>query len=323
MIISRTPLRISFVGGGTDLKAFYAQQPGMVVSAAINKYIYICIHRHFDGNSFLLKYSGVEEGSDVSKIKNNIIREAMKLTGVNGVEIVSMSDVPTTGIGLGSSSSFTVGLLNALYAYKGMAKSAEELAQDACKIEIDILGKPIGKQDQYIAAYGGLNKITFHPDDSVEIEKVKIPKNKLKELDANLMLFYTGKTRSADTILKEQKANTAQKMESLLKMRDFVDELKGYLNKGQLEKFGDFLNKNWVEKRKLANGITDETIDNYYKKAMNNGALGGKICGAGGGGFLLLYCPPEKQNDVRKSLADLEEMKFNFEPEGSKIIFNN
>ncbi len=323
MIISRTPLRISFVGGGTDLKEFYRHQPGMVISAAINKYVYIGVHKHFDGSSFLLKYSEVEEGRDVNAIKNNLIREAMKLADVTGVEIVSMSDVPSTGTGLGSSSSFVTGVLNALYAYKGVKKSPEELAKDACKIEIDILGKPIGKQDQYIAAYGGLNKITFRPDDSVEVKKIKMPGNKLKELDSNLMLFYTGKTRSADVILKEQKANTAQKMESLLKMRDFADELKGYLNKGQLEKFGDFLNKNWVEKRKLANGITDEKINSYYEKALLSGALGGKICGAGGGGFLLFYCDKKKQNDVKKSLAGLEEMAFKFEPDGSRIIFNN
>ena len=323
MIISRTPLRISFVGGGTDLKAFYRHEAGMVISTAINKYIYIGAHKHFDGSSFLLKYSEVEEGRDVNTIKNDLIREAMKLVGVTGVEIVSMSDVPAKGTGLGSSSSFVIGVLNALYAYKGIKRSPEELARDACKIEIDVIGKPIGKQDQYIAAYGGLNKITFRRDDNVEIEKIKIPENKSKELDSNLMLFYTGRTRSADTILKEQKNNTQNKMDSLIKIRNLVDELRSCLNKGELDKFGEFLHRNWIEKRKLANGITDDAIDMYYEKALSAGALGGKICGAGGGGFLLLYCPQEKQDNVIKSLAGLEEMKFNFEPEGSKIIFNN
>lgn len=322
MIISKTPMRISFVGGGTDLKEFYQRHPGMVIGTTINKYIYIGLHKHFDGSSFLLKYSEVESGSNVNTIKNNLIREAMKLTGVNGVEIVSMSDVPVAGIGLGSSSSFIVGLLNALYTYKGIIKSPEELAQDACKIEIDILGKPIGKQDQYIAAYGGLNKIIFHCDDSVEIEKIKIPENKSKELDSNLMLFYTGKTRSADDILKEQKNNTEKKINSLLKMRNLVDELKNCLDNEELKYFGKILHKNWEEKRKLASSITDETINDYYQKALDSGALGGKLCGAGGGGFLLFYCPQEKQDNLRKSLSELEEMKFNFEPEGSQIIFN-
>ncbi len=323
MIISKTPLRISFVGGGTDLGEFYKRHPGMVVSTTINKYIYICVHKHFDGRRFLLKYSEVEEGSDINKIKNSIIREAMRLTGVNGAEIVSMADVPTGGTGLGSSSSFAVGVLNALYAYKGEYKSAEELADDACKIEIDILGKPIGKQDQYIAAYGGLKAITFQKNERVKIEEIPILKKQLEELDSNLLLFFTGKTRSADDILTKQKANTQDKLGSLIKMRNLVEEMKDCLTNSHLNKFGELLHKNWLEKRQLAPGITSPETNSYYQKAIDNGALGGKICGAGGGGFLLIYCNKKNQNKVRKTLAGLEEMPFGFEEEGTKIIFNN
>lgn len=323
MIISKTPLRISFVGGGTDLRDFYRHQPGMVVSTAIDKYIYICIHKHFDGSSFLLKYSKVEEGSDINKIKHPLFREAMKLTGVNGVEITSMSDVPVTGVGLGSSSSFAVGLLNALYAYKGEYKSAEKLARGACKIEIDILGGPIGKQDQYIAAYGGLKAFTFNPNEGVDIEGIPITDDIKKELDSNLLLFYTGKTRKAHTILTKQKANIKDKMKSLIKMRNLAKATKEHLINYRLDKIGELLHTNWLEKRQLAQGITDLEIDSLYQKAIDNGALGGKICGAGGGGFLLLYCKKENQNKVRKVLNNLKETSFNFEPRGSKIIHHD
>jgi len=322
MIISKTPLRISFVGGGTDLEAFYRHHPGMVVSTAINKYIYICIHKHFDGSSFLLKYSEVEEGKDVNKIKNNLIREAMKLTGVNGVEIVSMSDAPVTGIGLGSSSSFIVGLLNALYAYKGEHKSAEELAQQACQIEIDILGKPIGKQDQYIAAYGGLKALTFPRNGRVRVEEIPMNENQKKGLDSNLLLFYTGQTRKAETILSRQRANTQAKMESLVKMRNLAKLMKKHLTNHQLDKVGELLHRNWLEKRQLVKGITDSYIDSLYQKAIDSGALGGKMCGAGGGGFLLLYCYKENQDKVRQALNNLAETPFSLGPEGSKIIHN-
>jgi len=326
MIISKSPLRISFVGGGTDLRAFYEHHPGMVVSTAINKYIYICIHKHFDGSKFLLKYSRVEEGKDVNKIKNDLIREAMKLTGVSGVEIVSMSDVPAKGTGLGSSSSFIVGLLNALYAYKGEHHSPEDLARKACQIEIEILGKPIGKQDQYIAAYGGLKTIVFHKNEKVEISEIPISHEKRSELDSDLILFYTGKTRESGSILKHQKANTKNKLDSLLKMRIMAEKMAEHLSNNQLDKFGELLHKNWLEKKQLAEGITNPKIDYFYEKAIENGAIGGKICGAGGGGFLLFYCPKEKQEKVRQALSDssdLEETKFGFESEGSKIIYNN
>ena len=323
MIISQTPLRISFVGGGTDLEEFYKEHTGMVLSASINKYIYIFIHKHYDRHRFLLKYSEIEEGDNINKIKNSLIREAMRLTDVNGVEIVSMSDMPTSGIGLGSSSAFTVGLLNALYAYKGEYKTPDQLAKDACKIEIEILKKPIGKQDQYIVSHGDLNTITFHKDNSVDIEKISLPPRNRQDLESRLLLFFTGKTRSADKILTQQKKNMQNKIESLLKMKNIVTEAKKHLINDHLDEFGKMLHKNWLEKRRLARNITNTEIDFYYKRALSGGAMGGKICGAGGGGFLLLYCPIEKQNDIRNNLADLNEVSFKFENKGSRIILNN
>jgi len=322
MIISKTPLRISFVGGGTDLESFYKYEPGMVISATINKYIYICLHKHFDGSRFLLKYSKIEEGNKIDKIKNEMVREPMKLTKINGVEIVSMSDVPVSGIGLGSSSSFAVGLLNALYCYKDKHKSAEELAKDACKIEIDILKKPIGKQDQYIAAYGGLREIIFQKDGKVKTTVITMEENKKNDFDSNLLLFYTGKTRKADTILIKQKDNTKTKLESLIKMRDLAKEMKKCLINNRLDDIGYLLHQNWLEKRQLAQGITNPWIDSIYQKAINNGALGGKICGAGGGGFFLFYCKKENQNRVRHALRGLEETPFGLESNGSQIIHN-
>jgi len=322
MIISKTPLRISFVGGGTDLEAFYKYHYGMVVSTTINKYIYICVHKHFDGNRFLLKYSKIEEGSNVNKIKNEQIREAMKLTGVSGVEIISMSDMPVTGTGLGSSSSFIVGLLNALYTYKGEYKSPEELAKDACKVEIGILDNPIGKQDQYIAAYGGLNTFTFHKNEQVKIREIILDENQKKELDSNLLMFYTNKTRKANSILSKQKNKTKEKIKSLLKMRNLAKAMEKCMDNHQLDKFGELLHQNWLEKRQLVNGITNPRIDYYYQKAMDNGAIGGKLCGAGGGGFLLFYCEKNKQKKVKKALSDLKETSFGFETTGSKIIHN-
>lgn len=322
MIITKTPLRISFVGGGTDLEAFYKHQDGMVVSTAINKFIYIAAHKHYDGNRFLLKYSEIEEGKDINKIKNNIIRESMRLTEVSGVEIVSMSDAPG-GAGLGSSSAFAVGLLNALYAYKGEYKTPEQLAQEACKIEIEILKKPIGKQDQYIAAYGGLRAITFKKNGEVRVEKIPLSDQKTKDLDSCLLLFSLDKTRSADKILSRQKANTQTKMESLIKMRNLARKMGSEFSKDYTDNFGNFLHQNWLQKKELAAGITDPRIDGFYQNALQAGALGGKVCGAGGGGFLLICCSYSRQKLVREALGQLKEMPFRFEASGTQIIHNS
>lgn len=323
MIITRTPFRVSFVGGGTDLPDFYRVEPGAVVSTAINKYMYIVVNKRFD-DTLRVSYSRTEIVDTAKEVQHPIVREALKLVGITrGIEIVSIADIPT-GTGLGSSSSFTVGLLNALYAYKGVLKSAEELAQGACRIEIDILGEPIGKQDQYIAAYGGFRYFQFNPDDSVFNELIISHSKNREEISKNLLLFYTGVTRQARTILKEQKANTREggKVKLLKKLRDLAFELKNSLNNNPtLDIIGEFLNRGWTLKKQMASGITNSDIDGYYQRALNAGATGGKILGAGGGGFLLLYCLERKQAQVKRALANLSPMSFSLEAEGSKIVY--
>jgi len=323
VIITRTPFRVSFAGGGADLPDFYRVEPGAVVSTAINKYMYITVNKRFD-DTIRVSYSRTEIVEDVAKIRHPIVREALKLVGIaEGIEIVSIADVPA-GTGLGSSSSFTVGLLNALYAYKGMLKSAEELARDACRIEIEILGEPIGKQDQYIAAYGGLRHIQFNPDESVFVEMVMCPREYKDELSRNLMLFYTGGCRDANTILLEQKANSQQpdKRAILTKMSDLALKVKHCLmNSSSLDTLGQLLHQGWLLKKKLAGSISNPQIDECYDRALDAGALGGKLLGAGGDGFLLLCCPLEKQSKVREALSPLTPMEFSFENEGSKIIY--
>ena len=323
MIITRTPLRISFVGGGTDFKDFYRCQPGMVVSTAINKYMYVVVHKRFEGN-IRLSYTRMETVNHIDEIQHELIREAMKLSGVDaGIEINTVSDVPGWGTGLGSSSSLTVGVLNALHAFKGEYKSPEELAKEACQIEIDILGEPIGKQDQYIAAYGGLKAFTFQRDEEVLVEEIPINEEQKISFNSNLLLFYTGKTRKAQAILAKQKTNIEEKMEALVRMRDLAKAAKKSLISAQFDAVGRMLHKNWLEKKQLAEGISDEEIDYYYQKALDNGALGGKICGAGGGGFLLLYCEKKYQDKVRQALVDLKETPFRLESQGSEVIYHD
>jgi D-glycero-alpha-D-manno-heptose-7-phosphate kinase len=324
MIITRTPFRISFAGGGTDLPDFYRTEVGAVVSTTINKYMYVVVNKRFTDAIRVSYYTRTEIVDSVDEIQHPIVREALKLVGITkGVEIASIADVHA-GVGLGSSSSFTVGLLNALYAYRGTLKSAEELAREACHIEIDILGEPIGKQDQYIAAYGGFRFIQFNPDETVFTEEFLWSKQDKENLARNLLLLYIGNVRDASSILKEQKENIGQsdKRESLRQLRDLAFELKQLLqNKNSSINMGEFLSQGWMLKKQLAAGISNNEIDEYYKKALKAGALGGKVIGAGGGGFLLLYCPVEKQPRVKEVLNHLPELEFSFEPEGSKIIY--
>jgi len=323
MIITRTPFRISFVGGGTDLPEFYRLESGAVVSTAINKYMYVIVNKRFTDAIRVSYYAKTEIVDSVDEVKHPLVREALKRVGITrGIEIASIADVHA-GAGLGSSGSFTVGLLNALYAYKGELKSAEELAREACHIEIDILGEPIGKQDQYIAAYGGFRYIQFNSDESVFTEPIIwSPENK-EELVQNLLLLYTGDVREASSILREQKEKTQQsdKMDCLKKLRDMASELKGRLNdNASSDIFGEILHQGWMLKKQLASGVSNDKIDEYYEKAASAGALGGKVLGAGGGGFLLLYCPKQKQPQVKEALS-LAQLEFSFEPEGSKIIY--
>jgi len=324
MIISRTPLRISFAGGGSDLAAYYKKREyGSVVSTAINKYIYITVNKKFD-DLIRVSYSKTEMVESVEEIEHNIIREALKIVGIErGIDIVYMGDIPlgSAGIGLGSSSSLAVGVLNALYAYKGQHVSAEKLAREACKIEINILKNPIGKQDQYAAAYGGYNYIQFNKDESVYLDPIICLNGTKERLNKKLMLFFTGIERVSSDILGEQKERTPENIDYLDRIVSLSDQLRAYLSKNNLGNFGEILHEGWINKGKLASGISSTQIDQFYSKARKAGAIGGKILGAGGGGFLLLYCEEEKQDQVRNALSDLKESPFQFEPQGSKIIY--
>ncbi len=321
MIISRTPFRISFSGGGTDLKEFYKHEPGAVTSTTIDKYMYITVNKRFD-HTIRISYSHTEIVNSIDEIKHPIIRETLKLVGLtDSLEMISIADIPS-GTGVGSSSSFTVGLLHALYAYKGQHVTAERLADEACKIEIDILGEPIGKQDQYAAAYGGLQHIQFNPDESVYADPVICKKETKKMLSNNLLLFYTGITRKSSKILKKQKNGTKAKLNYLRAIRDLSYRIRYILIRGtNLDEFGEALHQNWLLKKQLVDGISNDKIDQYYRKARSTGALGGKILGAGGGGFLLLYCEKQCQKKVRETLNELKEVSFDLEPQGSKIIY--
>jgi len=321
MIVVQTPLRVSFLGGGTDFEDFYSSYGGAVLSTAIDKCVFVIVKERFD-DLIYVNYSRKEIVEDVDDLKHELVREAMKLTGVTkGVEITTLADIPSEGTGLGSSSSITVGLLQALYAYKGELKTAEILAQEACRIEIDILGKPIGRQDQYIAAYGNLRFFKFH-NNGVEIENASLSREEKRKLNERLLLFYTGITRKSETILAEQKSNIADRVSILREMARLAFEGKEALSKGELDEFGLLLHQGWELKKQLASGITNPLIEEMYQTARKAGALGGKVTGAGGGGFLLLYCPPERRESVRQSLKSLRELPFQFEHDGSKVIFN-
>ena len=323
MIISQTPLRISFAGGGTDFKDYYKNfNGGAVISTAIDKYVYVIIKKRFDKN-IRIGYSITELVNEVDSIKHDLVREGLKRAKIlGGVEISTMADIPSTGSGLGSSSSVTVGLLNAMYAYQGILKTSEELAKEACEIEIDILKKPIGKQDQYIAAYGNLREIHFKEDGKVKVDEIKISEEVKEKLNKNLLLFYTGKKRESSTVLLEQKKNINSFFDTLNEMKAMVPKVKKTLQNGNIDEFGRLLHNAWEYKKSLASKITNSYIDKLYDKAINAGALGGKIAGAGGGGFILLYCPYEKQDKVKSALNGLQELRFGFERDGSKIIFN-
>lgn len=321
MIISRTPLRVSFAGGGSDLRAFYQYEPGAVTSTAIQKYIYVTVNKKFD-DSIRVSYSKTEMVDHIDDLKHGLVREAMKLTGIDkGIEITTIADIPSKGTGLGSSSSLTVGLLNALYAYKGAIKSRRTLAKEACKIEIEILGEPIGKQDQYIAAFGGIQHIQFNPDESVYVDPVICPVEVKRKLEQNLMLFYTGITRKSSTILKEQTKKTKDKMDALHKMKVLSENVRDSINRHDVDNVGKILHQGWLFKRELASGITNPEIDDYYQSAIDAGAIGGKILGAGGGGFILVYAVKKNQDKIRAALFKLTEIKLKIEPQGSKIIY--
>jgi len=320
MIISRTPLRISFAGGGTDIPDYYRTGYGAVLSTAIKKYMYVTVNKRFE-DTVRVSYSKTEVVDDIDNLEHGIVREALRMVGLTkGMEVTTVADIPAKGTGLGSSSALAVGVLNALYAFKGHRASPKRLAEEACEIEIETLGEPIGKQDQYIAAYGGIQHIRFMADGEVHIDPVICPRQTKKDIERHIMLFYTGRTRMARDILTTQKNNHASNSERLDRMRDQADLLFKDLTESKVESLGSTLKEGWELKKALAHGISDPQIDDMYDRALAAGASGGKITGAGGGGFLVLYVPPERHGPVREALKDLREVEFKLEPQGSRII---
>ncbi len=320
MIISRTPFRISLAGGGTDLPAFYTRRPGAVLSTAIDKYMYVTVNKYFE-DKIILKYSRTELVSGLDAIRHPLLRECLRSTGLGrGVEITSMADV-VGGTGLGSSSSFTVGVLHALHAFKGDFRTSEELAQEACAVELGRLKEPIGKQDQYIAAYGGFQFIEFMPDGSVKVDPLICPAGTLEELRGRCLLVYSGIKRSASRILRRVGADMRKKEAALSRIADLARLARQELQAGRVLAIGEILRENWELKKTLAGGVSNKAIDEAYEAALSKGALGGKILGAGGGGFLLLFCPPQKRKTILAALRGWREIAFRFEPEGSKIIY--
>ena len=322
MIITRTPFRVSFIGGGSDLPDFYEKYPGAVLSTTIDKYMYISSHRFFEPDKIRVKYSRTETVGDVNEMEHPILREVLKEFSIKGaLEISSIADVPS-GTGLGSSSSFTVGLLHALKVRAGATISKSNLAKEACRVEINLLHEPIGKQDQYAAAFGGLNIYEFKTDGDVQVKPVDITRDVIEELESNLLMFYTGDQRSASSILEEQKNNikSDDTISALKRMVAMVEEAKQSLKSSHLDDFGKILHENWMLKKSLASGITNNFINEAYDAAIEAGAIGGKLLGAGGGGFLLFYVPQSNQTQVSDSLKSLRKFDFKFEEEGSKLI---
>jgi D-glycero-alpha-D-manno-heptose-7-phosphate kinase len=323
MIITQTPLRIGLLGGGTDLPDYYREHGGRVLNCAIDKYIYVIVKQRFDDDIYV-NYSKKEIVSRVEDLEHELVREAMLMTGVaKGVEITTLADIPSAGgSGLGSSSAVTVGLLHALFAYQGRQVLAAELAERACTIEIEHCGKPIGKQDQYIAAFGGIRDIRFGPGDEVVPEELVLASEQRRALQQQIMLFYTGVTRSADSILSEQNANVEVARPDFDLLRDLAGLAVGSLRTGDVDAIGPAVRRSWEAKRRLATRVSNEQVDLAVGRAIDAGALGAKLTGAGGGGFLLVICPVERQQAVRHSLADMQELPVKFDRLGSRIVLN-
>jgi D-glycero-alpha-D-manno-heptose-7-phosphate kinase len=322
VIITRTPLRISFAGGGTDLPSFYRHHDGgAVTSAAIDRYIHVLVNEKFD-RSIRVAYSRTENVDQLEQLQHGIVKEAMRLTGVSdSLEIHTIADIPSEGTGLGSSSSLTVGLLNALHAFRGVLKDPAELAEEACRIEIDRLGGALGRQDQYIAAFGGVQHFQFRPDDSVRAAPIPLSQLHREALSDHLSLFYTGITRRAEGILKTQSERTPQNRDALVRMRDLATGARNAIVRSDWAALGDVMDEGWRLKRDLALGVSSGEIDRMYAAAKAAGAYGGKITGAGGGGFLLLLHPPERSHQIAAALSPLQRLAVRITPEGSRILF--
>lgn len=347
MIITKTPLRISFLGGGTDFRTYFRAEKGWVLSSAIDKFIYVIIKDRFD-SKIRVGYTKTEMVDYIDEIQHELVRECLRKTGITqGVEIATMADIPSEGSGLGSSSTVTVGLLNAMYHHLNRSVEQEQLAREACEIEIDILGKPIGIQDQYIAAYGGQRFLyfgqsgdgantTMHHEgqrnvdvvegqrnvDVVHVESLHLSRSQIRNLNENLLLFYTDIARKAESVLDEQMQNIEQRLEVLHEMKGLALQARSALEAEEFDEFGRLLDQSWQLKKQLASRVSNPIIDDLYQAAQRAGAIGGKITGAGGGGFLMLYCRPQQQDAVRAALASLSELPFRLESGGSRVIFN-
>jgi D-glycero-alpha-D-manno-heptose-7-phosphate kinase len=326
MIIARSPLRITLGGGGTDLASYYGEHEGFLVSAAIDKYVYVTVMRPFKPGVYL-KYSALEQVAAVADVKHPIIREALQLLNLDvpQIEITTLADIPA-GTGLGSSGSFTTALLKALFTHCRKVAHSQELAELACDIEINRLGEPIGKQDQYIAAYGGITCLTFHKDDRVTVQPLRVSMETMFDLEDNLLLFFTGFNRSAGSVLKDQRDRSQARDAGILRNLDYVKSL-GYRSKealesGDLVRFGELMHEHWEYKKRRSNAISNQQIDQWYSLAMKNGAIGGKLVGAGGGGFLMFYA--RDRNRLRQTMieAGLEEVRFRFDFEGTKVVLS-
>ena len=325
MIISKTPFRISFVGGGSDLSEFYLEHGGAVVSTTIDKYIYLSIHKYFEKDKSLLKYSETELVDNNDKIKHKIIKEVFNYFSISNVDFNSTADIPS-GTGMGSSSAFTCGLINLCTGLNKISMNPNEVAELACNIEINLLKEPIGKQDQYACSNGGLNLITFSKENKVVSKKIEISNSNLKMLENNLFLYYTNINRKASDILTEQKKNTKSEIRSinnLIKMTEMAYDLEKSLSSGKIDDLGFMLNEAWHLKKQLASNISNNTIDELYNFGMQSGAIGGKLLGAGGGGFVLFYVQEKKQTDFKKRMKKNQSLDFNFETKGSHIIYNS
>lgn len=322
MIITQTPLRMSFAGGGSDLPSFYRQFGGAVVSTAIDKYIYVNVNKKFD-NWIRLSYSRTEEVESVDQIEHRVVRAALQKLKINGgLEITSIADIPSRGTGLGSSSSFAIGLLLALHAYQSRYISPGDLAEEACTVEIDLCGDRIGKQDQYAAAFGGLNFFRFEPDHSVIVEPILCSGETLLRLQSSLVTFYTGTTRQASMILSEQSEGAESKpatQKLLRRMAALAHELRSELNRGHVEALGQILDEGWRLKREIHHGVSSSAIDDWYAAAKRAGAAGGKLLGAGGGGFLTFFAPPERHSEIEKAIG-LRRVDMGLERSGSRVL---
>lgn len=321
MIVVQSPLRISFFGGGTDIPEVFRRISGAVLSVTIDKFIYVVVKDRFD-DQIRVAYTRTETAAAVDEVRHDLVREALRFTGVErAIELATFADIPSEGTGLGSSSAVTVGLLNGLHAYRGEAVGAAQLAEEACAIELDRLQRPIGVQDQYASAFGGFRHMVFDPDGAVHCRRVDLGTDTLRRLDERLLLFYTGISRSASAILEEQVAKVTHNLETLGEMRRQAELGERLLRQGSLDEFGRLLHDAWCLKRSLSTRISTDGITRMYELAREAGALGGKVTGAGGGGFLLVYCPGERQAALREALAEYRELPFRLWGAGSRILY--